>query len=681
MARLKQKGDDRFVRDCMRTGDNHQVWEHFVKNGEILTEDFNPLIAASWRRCYANQVDPYDGVCHQVLDQEEFAKALKRRSQLIDIARPLMLKLNNYVTGSGFLVMLTDERGIILEMLGDEETIQKARSINFFKGAVWTEEQVGTNAIGTVLKEGIPLQVNSCQHYCQLHHTWTCSAAPIFNQKNQLIGVLNMSGPYQETHQHTLGMVVSAADAIMYQMRVQHQNTQLKVMNERMRNIVMTMSEGVVLLDKTGKIIQINQVAEAIFSLSKVKVEGKTFERFFPELAKIIGHLNQGQDVLDVETPVHGAVGITPCVASAKSIHDENGQVNGLVIIFNPVKRIRNLVNRLSGAHASFYFNDVIGRSPLILEAVQTAKLAADKLSNILLQGESGTGKELFAQAIHNASPRQHGPFIALNCGAIPRELLGSELFGYVDGAFTGARRGGRTGKFELASGGTLFLDEIGEMPLGKQVSLLRAVQEKEIIRIGDDKIIPVDVRIICATNKDLKAEVAKGNFRQDLYYRLNVISIKLPALRERPEDIPLQFNYFLEEMSSKMDMPVPRVQPEVMDYLISYDWPGNVRELQNVVERMMNISNGHTISVDHLPAEVIQNYSELNELPRNTKEPSASVKWQRHHKKQIRQQIEKQEILRLIDQCGGNISRIAEEMSVSRTTIYRKLRRYNIEV
>ena len=678
MVRLKQKGDDGCVQDCMRTGETHRVWEHFVKSGEIMTDDINPIIAASWRRCYANQVNPYDGVCHQVLDKEEFAKARKRRSDLIDIALPFMQKLNSYVTGSGFLVMLTDEHGIILEILGDEDAVQRARSINFFKGAVWTEEQVGTNAIGTVLIERIPLQVNSCEHYCQLHHTWTCSAAPILNQEGQLIGVLNMSGPYQETHKHTLGMVVSAAAAIMYQMRIQRQNTQLKIMNERMRNIFMTMSEGVVLLDKTGKIISINQVAEGIFGRVKSEVLGKTFERFFPELASILGPLNKGQDVLDVETPVHGAVGITQCVASAKSIHDENGQVNGLVIIFNPAKRIRNLVNRLSGAHASFYFSDVIGRSPQMLEAVQTAKLAADKLSNILLQGESGTGKELFAQAIHNASPRKHGPFVAVNCGAIPRELLGSELFGYADGAFTGARRGGRTGKFEMASGGTLFLDEIGEMPLGKQVSLLRAVQEKKITRIGDDKVIPVDVRIICATNKDLKAEVEKGNFRQDLYYRLNVIAIKLPALRERPEDIPLQFNHFLEEMSSKLGMAVPRVQPEVMEYLIKYDWPGNVRELQNVVERVLNISNGGIITVDHLPPEVVQNYSARNK-PQNLRITEASVKWYRQHNKQMRQQIEKEEILRLIDQYGGNISRVAEEMNISRTTIYRKLKQYNI--
>jgi len=681
MVQLEQNSDNGYMRNCIRTGETHQLWEHFIKSGEIMKDDFSPLIASSWKRCYAYKVDPYDGVCHQVLDQEEFAKARKRRSQLINIALPLMQKLYNYVTGSGFLVMLTDERGIILEMLGDEETIKKAQAINFFKGAVWTEEQVGTNAIGTVLKERIPLQVNSCEHYCQLHHTWTCSAAPIFNQREQLIGVVNMSGPYQKTHQHTLGMVVSAADAIMYQMRVQHQNTQLKVMNERMRNIFMTMSEGAVLVNKSGKITNINQVAEGIFGLAETEVEGKPVEQFFPELVKIIGSLNKGQDVLDVETPIQGAAGITHCVASAKSIRDENGQVNGLVIIFNPAKRIRNLVNRLSGAHASFYFSDVIGRSPQLLEAVRTAKLAANKLSNILLQGESGTGKELFAQAIHNASSRKNGPFVAVNCGAIPRELLGSELFGYAEGAFTGARRGGRSGKFEMASGGTLFLDEIGEMPLGKQVSLLRAVQEKEITRIGDDKIIPVDVRIICATNKDLKAEVEKGNFRQDLYYRLNVITIKLPALRERPEDIPLQFNHFLKEASSKMGMPVPRVQPEVMEYLIKYDWPGNVRELQNVVERMLNICNDGILTVDHLPVEVVQNCPAQNELSQNFRGTGTSVKWHRQNNKQVRQQMEKQEILRLIDQYGGNLSRVAEEMNISRTTIYRKLKQYNITI
>ena len=224
-------------------------------------------------------------------------------------------------------------------------------------------------------------------------------------------------------------------------------------------------------------------------------------------------------------------------------------------------------------------------------------------------------------------------------------------------------------------------MDEIGEMPLGKQVSLLRAVQEKEISRIGDDKVIPVDVRIICATNKDLKAEVEKGNFRQDLYYRLNVIKIKLPSLRERREDIPLQFNYFLEQTSEKMEMPMQQVEPTVLDYLCRYDWPSNVRELQNVVERMINISNGQEITVQHLPNEILQQGNSKNNEPVLLPSSGVSVSEQRERQKQDRDRFEKQEIIMLLDKYGGNISRIAQEMNVSRNTIYRKMKRYEIRL
>lgn len=664
----------------LQTNDTLHLWEQFIQRGKLADGALNPVAAASWQRCYAHQVDPYNGRSHLVLDKKELARVLKQRAQLIDIALPLMQDLNQYVAGSGFLVMLADEHGYILQVLGDPDTINKAREINFIPGAAWTEEQVGTNAIGTALQEEIPVQISSYEHYCQLHHGWTCSAAPLFNDQGRMIGVLNMSGPSTETHQHTLGMVVSAAAAIMYQMRVQAQNLELNIINERMRNVFLTMSDGVIILENHGHIVQINPVAETLLGRSSREAEGQPLDTFFPELTRVHENLQRGQDIIDIETPLQGPSGIINCVASGKPIRDERGRVNGAVVIFNPLKKIRNLVNRLSGAHASFNFQDIIGRNPKLLEAVQTARLAADKRSNILLQGESGTGKELFAQAIHNASTRRNGPFIALNCGAIPRELLGSELFGYVDGAFTGARRGGRTGKFELASGGTLFLDEIGEMPLGKQVSLLRAVQEKEITRIGDDKIIPVDVRIICATNRDLRTEVEKGNFRQDLYYRLNVIKIKLPALRERREDISLQFKYFLQQMSQKMEMPMPFVEPKVIEYLHRYDWPGNVRELQNVVERMINISNGQTIAVNHLPTEIVQHHpaltDELHPLSSGT-----SVTMQREQQKRLHTQMEQQEIIRLIDKFGGNISRVAQEMGISRTTIYRKMKRYNIEI
>ncbi len=674
--------NNRMVNNQMQSDHTLHLWEQFVNSGKLPAGELNPVVAASWQRCYQQKVNPYDGKSHYILDDKELAQVIRERSELISIALPLMQDLNRYVAGSGFLVMVTDERGFILEVLGDRHTIDKAREINFIKGAAWTEKEVGTNAIGTVLEEKIPLQINSCEHYCRLHHVWTCSAAPIFNEQKQIIGILNMSGPSQEAHKHTLGMVVSAVYAIRHQMRVREKNRQLNIVNERMRNVFMTMSDGVIILEQNGHIVQVNPVAEKLLGRGSKYMEGQSYLKAFPEFIWIQDTLQNGQDFNDVETPLQGTAGTINCLASSKPMWGENAQaVNGAVIIFNPVKKIRNLVNRMSGAHASFNFHDIIGQNPKLLEAVQTAILAADKRSNILLQGESGTGKELFAQAIHNASSRKNGPFIALNCGAIPRELLGSELFGYVEGAFTGARRGGRPGKFELASGGTLFLDEIGEMPLGKQVSLLRAVQEKEISRIGDDKVIPVDVRIICATNKDLKAEVEKGNFRQDLYYRLNVIRIRLPSLRERREDIPLQFNYFLNQISQKMQIPAPRVEPAVIQYLTNYDWPGNVRELQNVVERMINICNGNTITVEHLPQEILNQFTTVNNNSAQTLSRGASVNMQRQRQKQMQGLMEQEEIIKLLGKYGGNITRVAQEMGISRNTVYRKMKKYNIEI
>jgi len=657
----------------------HFYWEKFIKNGELSEEELRPLVADSWRRCFELGVDPHDGRSHHILQANELRRTLKKSEDLISIALPFMQDLYSYVAGSGFLVILTDDRGCILEVLGDSEALQEADKINFVRGAFWTEEQVGTNAIGTALVEKKPVQIDSCEHYCESHHVWTCSAAPIFNETGNISGVLNMSGPSQETHKHTLGMVVSSVTAITYQMRVSIQNRKLDTINRQMQDIFNTISDGIMIIDAAGNINRINPVAEMLLGTDNREAKGLPGEGFFANASFLQETLQNGMEHSLLETPLKGSTGIINCIVSINPILNDFGQVNGALVFFNPVKKFRSLFNHITGAHASFNFHDIIGQDPALQKAIQTASLAADKRSNILLQGESGTGKELFAQAIHNASPRGNGPFIAVNCGAIPRELLGSELFGYVEGAFTGARKGGRTGKFELASGGTLFLDEIAEMPLGKQVSLLRAVQEKKITRIGDDKVIPVDVRIICATNKDLKAEVEKGNFRQDLYYRLNVISIKLPPLRDRREDIPLQFNFLLKESCEKMNMGVPHVQPDVMYYLNKYDWPGNVRELQNVVERMLNISNGEEITTGHLPTEILQ-YEPKDNITTLVNESALSVDNRRERKKQLKARREKQQIVELLDKYGGNITRVAEEMEVARNTVYRKMRQYGIE-
>jgi transcriptional regulator with PAS, ATPase and Fis domain len=261
----------------------------------------------------------------------------------------------------------------------------------------------------------------------------------------------------------------------------------------------------------------------------------------------------------------------------------------------------------------------------------------------------------------------------------MPRELIGSELFGYAEGAFTGARKGGKPGKFELASGGTIFLDEIGDMPIDQQGALLRVLQEKKITRIGGLRDIPIDVRVVCATNKDLSDEMRKGNFRSDLFYRLNVINIKIPPLRERPGDILLLFKHFLNDLHAPVDQSFEDIDPEVINCLLRYKWPGNVRELQNVVERMVNAMNGTTIEIENLPMEIREwrPASECPPLPNVSKNQDSDVTMDQARElgKQLSTDMEKNQIIDLLKQYGGNVSRVAREMSISRPTLYKKMR------
>lgn len=305
-------------------------------------------------------------------------------------------------------------------------------------------------------------------------------------------------------------------------------------------------------------------------------------------------------------------------------------------------------------------FSDIYTSNIKMKTLIEYARAVAAGNSTILIEGESGTGKELLAQAIHNASKRANGPFVAINCGVIPAELIGSEFFGYVEGAFTGASKGGRPGKFEMASGGTLFLDEIGEMPLAQQVALLRVLETRTVSRIGDDKQLPVDVRIICATNKNLYSEVKEKRFRSDLYYRLNVINLHIPPLRERKEDIYLLIGHFIKKYGSHRFDKEKAFSDEKLIAFYEYDWPGNVRELQNVVERLI-----------YMPKGGIDNFFEslLGDSAQNRMEQ------EKRHKGEEEESL----LIRLMGEYEGNISMVARKMQISRNTLYKKLKKYNI--
>ena len=652
------------------------AWTQFVRTGSIDPGAVRSEILHSWQRCQEARVNPCGDNGRAVRNGREIKRAQGGRAELMAIAKPFMDRLYRFVAGSRLVVFLSDESGMILECIGDHEIKDNASKVNLVAGTDWREEAVGTNGIGTAIKLRGPIQISGMEHYCARLHSWTCSAAPIFNDCGEMIGVLQVSGPSNEVHLHTLGMVVAAVEAIRDQIRIRKKNLELNRLNGSLNKIFHIMSDGALITDGTGAISHVNRAGQGILGAD---VEGRPIEEVLNKNPLIWRHLKRGEAYTDVEQIIDTPGGCVHCLVSGTTLRDDTGNPNGTVVFFNRINKVKKLVNRLSGALASFGFSDIIGSSPRLKEAIKAAKGAAAGSSNVLIQGESGTGKELFAQAIHNHSPRRDGPFVALNCAALPRELIASELFGYTDGAFTGSKKGGRPGKFEMADGGTLFLDEIGDMPLDQQAILLRVLQDKRIIRIGGDHVIPVNVRFVCATNKDLMEEVNKGNFRMDLYYRLNVLPVKVPPLRERIGDLNDLFHHLLDKICARQGRRIEHVSEKMLQQLARHDWPGNVRELENVIEKMLNADHTATrLAFKHLPERIAGRHmgpavcsspfypSQERHFGNREKEMSDLVR-------------EKELILKLLAAHRGNVSRVARVMGLSRNTVYRKMRFYRI--
>lgn len=654
----------------------------FLSTGKIEAGSLRPEIKDSWLRCRKFGIDPYDGSSPTVLSESEFAALLSKKKNLITIAVPFMERLYELIRDSGFAVVLCDEQGFILEIIRTpdlEEAILKTQ-INYLPGSRWLEEDVGTNGIDLVLRLQKPYQISGAEHYAIAHHVVACIGAPIFNADGELTGILTASGYTQATQKHTAAMIVAAVEVITDEIMLREKNNQLIITNNRLANVLTSMSDGVIVTDHRGIIQQMNPVAQHMLGHSIGKDYHAAISDFYDDgLIYRNDVLDKGISYTDKEVAIKSRTSSTHILATANPIKDEQEQIVGGIIVLTPAAKLQKLIKRYASTSARFHFKEIIGKSPAMQSALDLAERASRKSNTILLEGESGTGKEIFAQAIHNNSSRKNGPFVAINCGALPRELISSELFGYMEGTFTGAKKEGRPGKFELANGGTIFLDEVAEMPLEQQVNLLRVLQERAITRIGSIKEIPIDVMIICATNKDLKMEVMRNNFRQDLYYRLNVISIKIPPLRERLEDIPLLVDFFISCMSNPGSKSKITVTPEVIECFSRYNWPGNVRELQNVIEKMLLYCDGGIMGLERLPAG-IPLYPAVRAT--NHYAPSPESDFLHSTRKRKRDKVneeERQKLLLLLSRSGGNISAIAKELGVNRCTVYRKMKRHNI--
>lgn len=640
---------------------NLNAWERFIKTGEIDSSALREVIAQSWRRCQERGIDPRGGGSTIVATGKELEALVAANREMIDAAKPFMQNLYKLVESSGFVVVLADKDGYLIEVIGDIDVLESNHGMHYTKGVKWSERLVGTTAISLVLSGHGPIQVSGTEHYCQEHHGWACSSAPLRDGNGDFIGVLSVTGPNKQVHCHTLGMVVSATEAIINILQVLKAQRALAQSARIHETIVNSVSDGLLMLDGKGTVTFINPVGARILHVNAAEAVGKHISDLLYFKPVVLQVLETGQGYTDKEFFIETDRGPLHFIKTAIPLRNKEGQIDGVIDIFREIKRIRKLVNQMVGATAQFCFEDIIGNSTGIRESIRLGKVAANGVANVLIMGESGTGKELFAQAIHNSSARCEGPFVALNCGAIPRNLVESELFGYEEGSFTGAKNGGRPGKFELAHGGTILLDEVGEMPLEIQVKLLRVLQERRITRVGGQRYIDIDVRVIAATNRDLEKEVRDGNFRHDLYYRLNVLSIQVPPLRERPGDILFLVRFLLHKMCYQLRVETKHFTAEALATLEQYSWPGNIRELENVIERAANICEDKEISVEYLPRG-------LMEAPRKEQWSEGSLK-----------ELEHRKIEETIRKTQGNISNAAKLLGIGRNTLYSKLKEYAI--
>ncbi|MCP1358264.1 sigma-54-dependent Fis family transcriptional regulator [Aneurinibacillus migulanus] len=486
-------------------------------------------------------------------------------------------------------------------------------------------------------------------------------------QQGQAIGVIGLIAftPEQRyqlmsNQENMLTFLFRMAELIESKISEMQAIHQLELATQNLETLIESVHEGILSIDPAGRITHCNRTAERLINRDKKQLIGQPLDSVWPG-SPMLEVLTTGQGYQEKEemyssssSHMHFIVNATPVTL--------NGRLMSVVASFRRMSDARRLAYSLTGGDAASSFAGIKGESDVIQVIKRQAAQVAQSHSSILITGESGTGKGLFAMAIHSHSPRNEGPFITVNCGAIPETLLESELFGYTRGAFTGANREGKAGKFELANGGTIFLDEIGDIPLHLQVKLLHVLQYKQVQRVGSEKSTPIDIRVIAATNRNLEQMVEDGEFRSDLYFRLNVIPLYIPPLRERKEDIPVLMQYFLHKHANLLGRNIVGYSPEAQELFQHYPWPGNVRELENAVEYAVNMETQPVIGKESVPQRVL---------------PAETIECRSFSLKERIAQFERTVLEGMLKQYGTSVQakrRIAEELDISLATLYRKL-------
>ncbi|MGR4024292.1 sigma-54-dependent Fis family transcriptional regulator [Bacillus sp. ZZQ-131] len=607
------------------------TWKKFINEGVLDSKRINERISESWHRCKQANVNPHMNKGQKILSSIFFQDQKKKSEIFLDIAIPQIQNMRKTIDELQMMALLIDPDGYVLSLSGNKQTLKRAKHINFIEGVKWTEAAVGTNAIGTALEIEEAIMISGTEHYSVASHSWSCAAAPIHNDDGKLIGVLDFSCPIEFSHPYMLGMVTSIAHAIERECSIRVHQNELHLIHRFLD--VIDSDEQVVICNHRDVIVSASKsVRERINNWSRMKLE---------EL------MHHGLET-KLEIPVYSNERmIGKCMYLKK-----NKQIN----TYSAFAFIKGIT-----------FPGVTGTSKAFQHTLEEIKLVSTTDASVYVCGETGVGKEYVARAIHENSPRKDGPFIAVNCGSLPKELMESELFGYVEGAFTGARRQGYKGKFEQANGGTLFLDEIGEVPPEMQVALLRVLQERTITPIGSSKEVPVNIRIITATHKDLLRLVEEGKFRQDLYYRLHVYPLYVPSLIERKEDIPYFIQHFCEQKNWNVVFP-----KSICNQFLQHTWPGNIRELVNALERIYILSQGREICEKQV-ALLIQT------MMGNQQQLELQVENKTEHTLNFREKIQRDSMIEALQKTNGNVSLAAKLLDVPRSTFYKRMQKYKL--
>jgi len=672
-----------------------QAWKDFFRNGAVTGNAVRPEVVKSWKRSLVTGLKAKTLPKAKIkLLPENMRLIREQNKELTNAALPFVNFLRNAVRGTGYIISLADQNGIVLNIVGDDDVLAFARSTNFVEGCCRTESEAGTNSIGLCLVTKEPTQVNGAEHFNSNHHSWSCYSAPIFAPNGKLLGVISLSGKSTNSHPHTLGMVISAAESIADKLKGQEVSSDKKRMDYTIDGILRSIAEAVIMVDDQGTITRANHKAQQLIGFDIDTLHGVNLANVFPDAPELLESLQTGKTLPRLEVTAKRTKGSATLMIETYIIREKRG-LAGALLFLTEKKALANKSRNHYGLDAHFTFESIKGESTKLKRCIELAKIASGTDSRVLITGETGTGKELFAHAIHNASERRNGPFVAINCAAIPKELVESEIMGYVRGAYTGARQGGQAGKFELANGGTVFLDEIHQMPIDVQAKFLRVLQDSRITRLGDTKSIKVDIRVISSSSEDLYEKSITQEFRRDLYYRLSVVEINIPPLRDRKDDITLVANNFLANLPGKLGKFSPELSSAAVSCLKSYDWPGNIRELENFLEMATLVCKDGVIQPDDLNDRIQaklnggNSWSPLDsagvhQVSPKLPEPLTNSSGHDHYNASVAtgNTMREAEITLLreaMKELNGNIAEVSRTLGISRSTIYRRMKEHGI--